>query len=342
MIATNTWDFASYSLVAALVLLFSERAVIKAGLKVLLLVGVGLLAALPFLLNFSSIAEGIKLVHSHSPLWQLGVLWGFPLVMTIIFLAFIALPLRARLTKADIFILGLLAAAWLLVIIPEVVFVKDIYIATHYRANTMFKLTYQAYVVFYLSAGYIALRVLTLFKKLKKVIFLGFFSLLFASLLIYPFLAVRSYYGNLKKAQGLSGETWVGEFYPETYQIILWLRENTSGQPVILEAPGNSYTDSNLISSYTGLPTVSGWFVHEWLWRGSAKEPQERVDDITKIYTTTDISLAKNLLNKYQVRYVIVGNFERERFPELEEAKFLKLGRLVFSVGSSSIYLLGS
>lgn len=340
MITTNTWDFASYSLVAGLALLFSERSIIKAALKLLSMAAIGILAALPFLLNFSSIAEGIKLVHSQSPLWQLGVLWGFPAIMTLVFVSFVVVPLRARLKKADRFILALLAASWILVIIPEVVFVKDIYIASHYRANTMFKLTYQAYVMFYLSAGYIALRVLTSIKGLPRIALLGFFSLLFTSLLIYPFLAVRSYYGDLKRFQGLDGGAWIAQFYPATDKVVGWLRENGEGQPVILEAPGNSYTDNNIISSYTGFPTVSGWFVHEWLWRGSAKEPQERVDDVTTIYTTPDIFLAKNLLRKYNVKYVIVGDFERERFSDLNEEKFSGLGKKAFSSGQTSIYLL--
>ena len=340
MIATNTWDFATYGLVAGLALVFSERSIVKAATSTLLMAGVGLLAAFPFLLNFSSIAEGLNFVHSRSPLWQLGVLWGFPAIMTFIFISFVLMPLKTKLKKADLFILALLVASWILILIPEVVFVKDIYIASHYRANTMFKLTYQAYIMFYLSAGYIALRVLGLMKKLTKIILLGGFSILFASLLIYPFLAVKSYYGNLKSAQGLSGETWAAKAYPGAYQTVLWLRENAHGQPVILEAPGNSYTDNNLISSYTGFPTVSGWFVHEWLWRGSATQPHERVDDITTIYTTPDVPLAKKLLSKYKVVYVVVGDFERERFPDLDEEKFLKLGKKVFSGDGYSIYLL--
>ena len=196
--------------------------------------------------------------------------------------------------------------------------------------------------MFYLSAGYVAIRLLGRLQKVWRLIGVGFFSLLFTSLLIYPFLAVNSYYGGLKNFQGLSGETWVEKFYPESYQAILWLRENVKGQSVILEAPGNSYTDNNLISSYTGLPTVQGWFVHEWLWRGSAEEPQKRVNDITTIYETGNTQLAKTLLGKYQVRYVIVGTFERERFPALNEEKFLKIGKKVFSSDKTSIYLLGN
>jgi len=350
MIATNSWDFASYALTAGIAFFVAgaikKKAIfsvsINSAAKTLAMAGVAIIAFLPFILNFSPIAQGILPVHSRTPLWQLGVLWGFPAVMTGLFLFFIFKFLKGKLKPPDGFVLAILAASWILVFIPEMVFVKDIYIASHYRANTMFKLTYQAYIMFYLSAGYVAIRLLGKLKKVWRFAGAVFFSLLFTSLLIYPFLAVNSYYGELKSLSGLSGEAWVKSFYPESFQAILWLRKNAVGQPVILEAPGNSYTDNNLVSSYTGLPTVQGWFVHEWLWRGSAEEPQKRVADITTIYETENSQLAKTLLGKYQVRYVLVGAFERERFPALDEEKFLKIGKVVFSSGETAIYLLGN
>ena len=38
---------------------------------------------------------------------------------------------------------------------PEVIYVKDIYGGEHYRANTMFKLTYQAFILFGMMMGYV-------------------------------------------------------------------------------------------------------------------------------------------------------------------------------------------
>ena len=126
--------------------------------------------------------------------------------------------------------------------------------------------------------------------------------------------------------------------YPSEYAALLWLRENVEGQPVILEAPGDSYTDFNIISSYSGLPTVSGWFVHEWLWRGSASFPQERVGDINEIYTSSDLNITINLLDKYEVKYVIVGTLEMQKYPNINEEKFNTLGTQVFSFGATKIY----
>jgi uncharacterized membrane protein len=126
--------------------------------------------------------------------------------------------------------------------------------------------------------------------------------------------------------------------YPSLHQAILWLEKNTDSQPTILEAPGDSYTDYNLISAYTGLPTIQGWFVHEWLWRGSAQIPQERVREIEVVYISNNLEETKKILTKYKVEYVILGKFEREKYPNLKEKKFDSLGTLVFSSGNTKIY----
>ena len=80
----------------------------------------------------------------------------------------------------------------------------------------------------------------------------------------------------------------------------------------------------------TGLPTVQGWFVHEWLWRGSSKIPQERVDDVKIVYESEDISMTQEILAKYKVEYIVIGKLEREKFEALNENKLLSLGEVVF------------
>jgi uncharacterized membrane protein len=329
MFMTNAWDFANYSLLTAIAfLIFVVKKKNSLTKKIIVLASVGLIilltaviTALPFILNFESIAQGIKLVNSRSALWQLSILWGFPAILSLIFVWL--------LTKL------------ILITLPEIFYVKDIYIASHHRANTMFKLTYQAFVMFYLSSGYIAARSFTILKsKQAKFIFAVFYTALFASILYYPNFAISSYYGHLKNYKGLSGEAWLKDRYPGEYEALLWFRENVKGQPTILEAPGDSYTDFNVVSSYSGLPTISGWFVHEWLWRGDSSFPQKRVTDITQIYTSSDTKITKQLLDKYDVSYVIVGTHERQKYPNLNENKFSNLGEQIFSSTNTKLYKL--
>lgn len=203
----------------------------------------------------------------------------------------------------------------------------------------MFKLTYQAFVISYLVSGYIISRFFRILgKTFVKLVASVFFAAIILSLLSYPNFSVNSYYGKLSQYLSLRGDNWLKLAYPDEYQVYLWFTNNIKGQPVILEAPGDSYTDYNVISSYTGLPTVSGWFVHEWLWRGDSSFPQARHTDVSVIYTSADINNTKSLLEKYKIKYIIVGSFEREKFSNIFEAKFNNLGTPVFRSGNTTVY----
>ena len=345
MFMTSAWDFANYSLltgVALLLFMFSKHrfkidTILETSKYIFVYLLVGILTVAPFMINFESIAQGVDLVNARTPLWQLGVLWGFPAVFTIIFM--IVLARIKKVKQSDLFVVALLITGWFLIVIPEIVYVKDIYISSHHRANTMFKLTYQAFVMFYLSVGYIVYRSITSIKDAENRIVVSlFYFVLFVGILSYPYFAVRSYYYGLKDYRGISGETWIQKSYPGYYDAIIWLRENIEGQPVILEAQGDSYTEYNMISAYTGLPTINGWYVHEWLWRGSSEFPQLRANDITQIYASSSIPETIRLLEKYNVEYVVIGRFEREKYLNIDENKFEQIGRLVFTSEDLKIY----
>ncbi len=346
MFMTNTWDFGNYLFTTAVVftIVYMKRvnydlfALWKPALATFIILLTGIITAIPFIINFKSIAEGVSLVHSRTPVWQLLILWGFPAVILTTLITAIS-KLGKKVKDADIFSLSLLLASFALILIPEILYVKDIYIASHYRANTMFKLTYQAFVISYLVSGYIISRFFRILgKTFVKLVASVFFAAIILSLLSYPNFSVNSYYGKLSQYLSLRGDNWLKLAYPDEYQVYLWFTNNIKGQPVILEAPGDSYTDYNVISSYTGLPTVSGWFVHEWLWRGDSSFPQARHTDVSVIYTSADINNTKSLLEKYKIKYIIVGSFEREKFSNIFEAKFNNLGTPVFRSGNTTVY----
>jgi uncharacterized membrane protein len=169
---------------------------------------------------------------------------------------------------------------------------------------------------------------------MKKRLLIIIFSFLFLFVFIYPFFAFSSYYGNLNRKPNLDGSVWLKDFYPEDKEIIDWFNKNIAGQPVILEAQGDSYTDYERISAYTGLPTVAGWWVHQWLWRGSADVVGKRIPDIVNIYQSRDIKLTHDLIKKYHIKYVIVSQLERQKYPNLDEKKFSQLGKKVFETSN--------
>jgi len=56
------------------------------------------------------------------------------------------------------------------------------------------------------------------------------------------------------------------------------------------------------------------------------------------IYESTDVQDVRLILEKYHVRYIIVGKQEREKYANLQEEKFLQLGRVAFQSGTTTVY----
>lgn len=301
--------------------------------------GVGVNCAPPFLTSIGSFGPFLFEQGNCQPdeLWMLFVLWGF---FFISFLLFIWAKAAEKFTEhaTDDFIFVLFAFGIFLILIPEFFYVKDIYPA-HFRANTMFKMGYQAFIMMGIASAY-ALFVISRHKNrftlLRKVIW--FIPFLFAA--VYLFYAAPSYYGHLDKAPQLDGTVWLRNEHADSAEIVDYIQKHITGQPVILEAQGDSYTDFNHISAYTGLPTVAGWWVHEWLWRGDANVVGKRIPDIQTVYQSTNEEEVKNILKKYQVEYVVVSSLERQKYTELQDAKFEKIGRKIFesSNGFGALY----
>ncbi len=338
MLITNAWDFPIYggllALVTALYWLRSGWRWLQFGSFVFL---VALLTALPFFLSFHSITRGVAFTSTHSLWWQLLILWGFFwLVAASYWVSYYCHRSRWPLDK---FVLGLTLWATILVFLPEIVYVKDIYAAGYYRANTMFKLVYQAFVLYAVSSGYILLRLRRWWRWGRYyVLFLG---LGVAAQLLFIVFAVRGYYGQLRlsRYQGLDGRRFFRQEMADDYYLYQWLGR-LRGQPVVLEAAGQSYTHDNRLSVFTGLPTVEGWLVHEWLWRGGYSAPTRRQKEVKLIYQGKDKAIARYLLKKYRVRYVAIGSRERARYPKLDEERFRGWGGIVAQSGQSKLYYL--
>lgn len=362
---TNAFDGLIYLLLTSIVFFIVFKISKKFLLSFSLLIISFVLFSLPFSAFFSPFATGIGVNCSPDFLialkhigpflfeknncqvsapWMLFILWGFFWISLIIFVTITFLEQFKKggvikkqselnqLNKIDFFMLLLFMFGTILIIIPEFFYVKDIY-PLHFRANTMFKLGYQAFIMMGLASAYVLyrIRLLKLLPQLSlKIIYILFFFFIF----IYPFFAFPSFYGKLAKNPQLDGSLWINNSFPEDLEIIKYLNINIKGHPVILEAQGDSYTDYERISAYTGLPTVAGWWVHEWLWRGSSNVVGARIPDIVAIYESRDIKHTKELLKKYRVRYVIVSSLERTKYPKLDEKKFSVIGKQIFSTSN--------
>ena len=286
---------------------------------------------------------------------------------------------RIEITQSEIVLVVFFFVSLGLLIFPEFLYFKDIYPA-HFRSNTMFKLGYQAFMMLSIVSvyGIISLmsfprkRESSLYSKLDslvkpeddkrsgmwKIVFFIFLVPQVFLVSIFPLFSVRSYFNSLRTYESLDGMGWMRRQYPDDAKAIEWLnREVVSRQSsvvsyadsrklkaessiVLLESDGDSYTDYARMSVFTGIPTVVGWPVHEWLWRGSYDVVAPRRADVARIYETTNISEARTLLSKYAVTHVVVGSLERQKYPNLFESKFLELGTKVFESGLTTVYRL--
>lgn len=306
--------------------------------------GIGILCAPTFLTKIGKLGPFLfEADHCQkSPIWQIVILYGAFYFFVISFLFFLKFKKKYEISKNDIFILILFILSTFLIIIPEFIYVKDIY-PTYYRANTMFKLTYEAFMMLSLACGYIVIRLISEIKrKLLLIPFLVTSFMLISMVFIYPIFAINSYYRDLKTYESLDGTKYLSSLYPGDYNLINFINKNIKGQPIILEAAGDSYTDYARISTNTGLPTVVGWPVHEWLWRGTYDIVGPRVTDTETLYTTTDVNTFKQLLNKYNISYVVVSSLETKKYPKLNEILFMKFGKVIYQSGVTKLYKISS
>jgi YYY domain-containing protein len=130
----------------------------------------------------------------------------------------------------------------------------------------------------------------------------------------------------------------------QDYQAIRWMQESIIGTPVIMEANTPEYRWGNRISIYTGLPSIVGWNWHqrqqrsinpgEWVFK--------RVEDVTTFYDALDVASALEIIKKYQVQYIVVGQLEKALYQEAGIQKFDEFNnrywKQVFSYKDTKIY----
>ncbi|MCR4586608.1 MAG: hypothetical protein K5686_12905 [Lachnospiraceae bacterium] len=358
----NAWDFPIYFVVAGAVILYANIISLKKVTDVVcatliqgaLVLLTAVLISLPFSLRFDAMVDGIGKCTEHSRFYQLVILWGMPVILLISFVLSLRNKLRAagknpvfsHITSEDVFtvLIGLCALG--LVIIPEIIYVKDIYGGSYKRFNTMFKLTYQSFILFAIMQAHIISSYLTASAgSAKRKGGIAGLILLLLCCGYFP-VAVKMGIGKIGtegEFKGIDATGYAYEECPADAPAIEWIKERTERGSVILEANGDSYTIYNRVSTLTGRPTVLGWRTHEWLWQNDPDVVDERADDIWDIYCGTDPSRIRELLLKYGVDYIFIGSCEYEKYlPEGMNVALLKsLGDTVYDGGGAEpVYII--
>ncbi len=237
---------------------------------------------------------------------------------------------RTPLTLAFVALVALLAC--------ELVFLRDSYGEKLYRMNTVFKLYFQAWLLLSLAAPWalaVLLRRPWSWAGAPRVLLASAAALGIAAC-AYP-LGVTATRLQYARAHTLDGTEYIAREHPDDFAAIEFLRRSVQGLPVVLEATGDPYSYYARFASNTGLPTVLGWANHEGLWRGDHRAVDERRRHIQLIYSATSLDDASALLERYRVRYIVVGELERKDHPGAGLAKFAAL-REVFRSGNTAVY----
>lgn len=249
-----------------------------------------------------------------------------------------AAGLENPISPAALFTLLLVATGLGLTFATEFFFVRDRFGS---RMNTIFKLYYQAWVMLALASAFGVYYLLQRWRGVVRWAWMGALVVLLLMGMVYPVAAGYTRAGRFQRSATLDGLAYLQAYQPSEYAAIQWLNENVTDAPVVLEAPGGSYRpETNRISSATGLPTLLGWDFHEFQWWDVIPEKDQREKDTAIIYQSTDVTRVQQLLDKYDIEYVVVGPFERQKYglTAVQINKFDHFMERVFDQDSIRIY----
>lgn len=255
------------------------------------------------LVSVATILPGVLLSAPVLPLC------GIPLALAIDQLA------RCRTPSPRAFALTAFSCAWVLSIVVEIVYIRDVF---NDRMNTLFKFYYQTW-TFYAVAAAAALAVLWVASatvRWSRMALVGATALALVAGAAYPAVASYEWTERFASWRGLDGMVYGEEQDPADVAAIRWLQEHAEPGDVVLEAAGCSYRPFgrlpfNRVSAFTGLPTIIGWGDnHQRQWR--AGQPDliakigPRADDVATMFADPSSSL----VGKYGVRWLFVGAYE--------------------------------
>jgi YYY domain-containing protein len=299
-------------------------------------------------------------------LLSLVVIAVVALMLTGIKIAWITLPLlvmagvlllRPDQTEEKRFVLFMMGTGLLLTLMVElIVLVGDIG-----RMNTVFKFYLQAWTLLTISgaAGFVWLLqpIAIEWPKRRQRIWQSLLYLLVGGAAMFTIMAGLDKVTdrmNEYTPQSLDGMTYMAySSYPDQgvnmdlrqdYEAIHWMQDNIIGSPVIVEANIPEYRWGSRFTINTGLPSVVGWNWHQRQQRTvtASNVVQERVDATGYFYNTSNRIDTLEYLDKYDVKYIVVGQLEKAYYNAAGIAKFEEMnGELwdvVYQSGDTTIY----
>ena len=196
----------------------------------------------------------------------------------------------------------------------ELVYFRDSYGQDLQRMNTIFKFYHQAWPLLAVGVAVFAGRAWDAGSRRRP----AFRALVAATgllALLWPANVIVSRFRQKDGPFSLDARGPLARRDAGDAAAIDWLIGNAPEGAVVLEASGDPYSEFSRISSHTGVPTVLGWANHEGLWRSNDAAVNERLAGVRTFYTTRNAREAWGVLQKYGVTHVVLGNMERQTYP---------------------------
>lgn len=351
----NYWDFPIYFVVAGAVILFcdlrkyggSARTVITVLFKGLFIYLVGAVVMLPFTMNYDKPFSGIHLCDRHSPLIKLVIIWFVHVLTVLSLLIFVFLEKHAGKRRGErrgfelyeLIIMAVSLCGLGLILMPELIYVKDIYGDEFQRYNTMFKLTFQGFILLSISSGMcigIFLNAALRSKAVRIILRSAGIVYCMAAIALGAYMgwSVRAWFGNVSDPslrKGISASAFIEEdpMYDNVREAIGILNEDPDRRLHIIEEGGNSYRPQNRLSVFTGAVTVAGWYVHEWVWHNDQEAIRERHGEVKAFYTLGDEDYCRKIIDRYDIDYIYVGPETTGKY-EVNAGGFTRLGEHIW------------
>ena len=206
---------------------------------------------------------------------------------------------------------GLFAAGFLLALIPEFVYIRDVF---NDRMNTVFKLFYQAWLLLSLASAVALLHVVARVPRAFSAPAAGLAGLLVLATFPYTPLSAQDWTSNFALRQGLDGSAYIGRSASGDLAAIDWIATHAEQGDTIVEAPGCSYANAggaplSRVSTFTGVPTIIGWHGHESQWRRGEYPAIREVLDVRAAQANAILD-GTTPAAEVDARFVILGRQE--------------------------------
>lgn len=346
--ATNSFDVISCSIIFGLAIaLMRWRKKTDNYQTICMLVAYGLafiVLTFVFMTHFAPAIGGIGVALFKTPLIHVFWQFGLPVILGI--------AARAILFKKGwfrrykylelVYVFGI--AGLILIILPQIIFLKDIYYFQNppfARANTVFKMWYAAWPLIALTtAVFVSALSRAIKQKIWRYVWQGTLLIACAILAFGLYIGLKGL-GN-PAPNTLNGLEYINSNEPTKAEILNWVNKNITGQPIILQLPGQSYTNQSWLSNYSGLSTIIGWQSHEWGWRYDDQAwnlISQRVLSVKTIYESTNIDDLRSKINKLNIAYILIGPDEKQAYTINEVVFSQTFGEPIFSNSKYSLYV---